>query len=114
MQAIANAIGYVLGKIVAALAWLGELVVKAFEALWWVVTDLVCWGFDGFLGVAVGATSALDVSGLTAWSSAWGSLPAGVVEVLSAIGLSAAMGIVVTAIGIRLVLQLIPFVRLGS
>lgn len=114
MQAIATAIGYVLGKIVAALVWIGELAIEAFRSLWWVVTDLVCWAFDGFLGIAVSATSVLDLSGLTAYTSSWGSLPAQVLEVLAAIGLVPAMGIIVSAIGIRLVLQLIPFTRLGS
>jgi hypothetical protein len=44
----------------------------------------------------------------------WALLPAGMIEVLQAIGLSTAMGIIVTAIIIRVTLQLIPFTRLGS
>lgn len=41
-------------------------------------------------------------------------LPSGVAWVMSQIGLPQAMVIIITAITIRLILQLIPFVRLGS
>lgn len=114
MQAIATAIGYVLGKIVAALTWLGQLAVVAFAALWHLVTDLVCWVFDGLLGIAVGALGAFNFDAFAAWVGTWAGLPAGVIEVLQAIGLSTALGLVITAIGIRLLMQLIPFTRLGS
>jgi hypothetical protein len=114
VQAIATAIGFVLGKIVAALGWIGQLAVKAFEAVWWVVTDLVCWAFDGFMGIASTTLAGFDFSGLSTWSSSWSSLPGNVLEVLSAVGVAPAMGIIVSAITIRLLLQLIPFTRLGS
>ncbi len=41
-------------------------------------------------------------------------IPPDVSNVMGLIGLGQAMTIIITAIGIRLVLQLIPFVRLGS
>lgn len=41
-------------------------------------------------------------------------LPSGVAWVMSQIGLPQALVIIITAITIRLILQLIPFVRLGS
>lgn len=42
------------------------------------------------------------------------AIPPDVSNVLSLIGLGEAMGIIITAGTIRLILQLIPFVRLGS
>ena len=114
MQAIATAIGYVLEKIGAALAWIGDLLKAAFVSLWHIATDLVVWVFDSMLGIAVGVLSAFDFSGLSQYVGAWAGLPPMVLEVLSAVGLSTAVGIIVTAIGIRIMLQLVPFTRLGS
>lgn len=114
MQAIVQAIQFVLGKIVAALVWIGELFVKVFVALWHMLTDLFVWAFDGAMGIAVAALNAFDFSGLSANLGAWAGLPAQVIEVLSAIGITTALGLIVSALTIRLGLQLIPFTRLGS
>ena len=50
------------------------------------------------------------------WSlqSLFDVLPASVLSMLSAIGFTQALGIVLVALGIRFLLQLIPFIRLGS
>ncbi|HWI05607.1 MAG TPA: DUF2523 family protein [Acidimicrobiales bacterium] len=112
--AISQGFTFLLAKVVALARWFGELFVKVFEALWHMVTDLVCWAFDGFLGIAVSALGVLDFSAFTQYLGLWASLPGGVIEVLEAIALAQAVGIVIAAIGIRLVLQLIPFTRLGS
>lgn len=114
MQAIANAIGLVLAKIGAALAWIGRLFVACFEAAWLMLQDLVCWGFDSALKLSTLILGAFDFSALTAQAGAWAGLPPQLLEVCSAVGLSQALGLVTTAIGIRLLLQLIPFTRLGS
>ncbi len=114
MAAVGAFFTALLAKLGAMLAWVGQLFVKCFEAIWHVVTDLICWAFDGFLSIAVVALQALDFSALAQYANTWASLPAGVLEVLAAIGLTQAVGIIVSAIGIRLVLQLIPFTRLGS
>jgi len=42
------------------------------------------------------------------------SLSAEIMNILGLVGIGEAMGIIVTAIGIRILLQLIPFTRLGS
>lgn len=114
MQAIATAIGYVLQKIVGALEWFGRLAVAAFEAVWMLLQDIVCWVLEQVLGLAVSILGAFDLSALTAHLGAWAQLPASMVEVMNAVGLGPAVGIVVSALGIRVVLQLIPFTRLGS
>lgn len=114
MQAIVNALQFVLGKIVAAVQWIGQLVVKAFESIWLLCQDLVCWVFESVLRLVASILGTFDFSGLAAHAGAWSGLPPQTIEVIQAIGLSTAVGIVITAIGIRLLLQLIPFVRLGS
>lgn len=114
MQAIVTALQYVLGKIVAAVKWFGELFVKVFESLWLLLQDLVCWGFESIIELVVSILGTFDFSGLASYSGAWAGLPPQTIEVLSAIGLSQAMGIVISAITIRIGLQLVPFTRLGS
>jgi hypothetical protein len=114
MQAIANAIGWVLDKIVGAIAWIGELFVAVFVALWDILRDVFTWVFEQVLDVAVIALEAVDTSSLAGAGSAWGSLPGKTIEVMSAIGVTQALTLIVAALGIRLVLQLIPFTRLGS
>lgn len=79
------------------------------------IKDVFIWLFDAFMSLAVTILngmgdlfSALDV---TQYISA---IPADVANVMSLIGLGTAMGMIITAISVRLLLQLIPFVRLGS
>lgn len=114
MQAVISAIGMVLAKIVAAVKWIGELFVKVFEALWLILQDAACWVFESILQLVASILGGFDFSGLSASVGAWAGLPAGTLEVLSAIGLSQALGLVLTACGIRIMLQLVPFTRLGS
>lgn len=114
MQAIARGFSFILSKLVAALAWFGQLFVSAFVALWDMGTDLFCWGFDGFLSIAVTAVNQIDVSGVMGQVGYINAVPEQAVQMLGLIGAGEALGIVAAAIAIRFVLQLIPFVRLGS
>lgn len=101
-------------KLAAIVAWFGSLFVAVFKAGWDMLSDLVCWGFDGLLGIAVTAMNAVDLSGLNGAFGAWSQLPHEMLNVMGLMGLGAASAIVVAALGIRLLLQLIPFTRLGS
>lgn len=103
-----------LAKIAAAVAWFGDLFVAVFVALWDVVRDLFAWLFEQCLDVAISAVAAIDVSALTSNLNTWGSLPTEVLNVLAVLGVGQAVIIITAAIGIRIVLQLIPFTRLGS
>lgn len=103
-----------LAKIVALAVWLGELAVAVFVALWDFIRDAVCWPFEQMLKIAVEAVNALPLDSLTQNLTGWGSLPADLLNVLGLLGVGPAIAIIVAAIGIRLVLQLIPFTRLGS
>ena len=104
----------ILSKITALAAWFGSLFVAVFDAIWNVIKDAFVFVLDSLMGLATGALGAMDVSGITTSLSAWGSLPSSVLNILALLGLGQAIAIITTAIGIRLVLQLIPFVRLGS
>ena len=103
-----------LAKIAAAVEWFGRLFVAVFEALWDLLRDALTWPFEQIMDVAVSAVQALDLSGLTGLAQGWGSLPGDVINILALLGVGEAAAIILAAIGIRLVLQLIPFVRLGS
>lgn len=77
--------------------------------------DLTIWMFDSLLDIARLALQGTDAyfSGLniTAYTS---SIPSEVSWFLNQIGVPQALTMIVTALTIRIVLQLIPFTRLGS
>lgn len=108
------AITMVLGKIVGLAAFIGKLAVAAFAAFWLLSTDLGCWLVEQLLTFAVEMISEIDVSEFQQATAAWGSLPGEVLNILGLLKAGWAASIIVTAIGIRLVLQLIPGTRLGS
>ena len=114
MGAIIQALAYVLQKFVELAAWIGSLVRAVFVAGWDIMRDGACWVFGETMDIAISALNAFDFSALSSWAGAWAGLPANVIEVMAAIGVTTAFGIVATAIVIRMGLQLIPFVRLGS
>lgn len=77
--------------------------------------DIGIYFFEKFLDVALLAINGLDrfFSGLDI-ASHINSLPPEVSYYASALGLSQAMSMIIVSITIRMLLQLIPFVRLGS
>jgi len=101
-------------KIAAVVGWVGRLFVAVFTALWDMGSDLLSWLFEQCLKIAIAAVQSVDVSALISYQGQWGALPADVLNVMSLLGVGTAVTIISSAIGIRLVLQLIPFVRLGS
>ena len=101
-------------KIAAIVEWFGKLFVAVFKAAWDFIRDAVCWPFEQIMDIAVGAVQALPLDGLSNQATAWGNLPAEILNVMGLIGVGTAVSIIASAIGIRLVLQLIPFTRLGS
>jgi len=78
--------------------------------------DLFYWFFDLLVGFAVSALSVLDLSFLSNFvlSNYINALPPETLALLSAIKISTCLDIIISAIFIRLTLQLIPFTRLGS
>lgn len=103
----------IIDTIVAFGDWLLGLVKKVFEAVWDFVQDGICWAFDKLLSAAVSLVGGVDTSGVSQ-VGAWGTLPSEILNILGLLGFGQCMGIIAAAIAIRLGLQLIPFVRLGS
>lgn len=91
--------------------FLWRLVLSVYDML----KDFFIWVMEQLTNVGIlvlnsiaGLLSGLDVV------SYWSALPPETAYFLNMIGLSQALGMIITAIGIRLILQLIPFTRLGS
>lgn len=103
-----------LAKIASVLEWYGKMFVAMFKALWDMLIDFVAQMVTTFLQLIKEAIAALDFAALSASLGTWGSLPGEVINILQLLHIGTAVGIITAAIGIRLVLQLIPFVRLGS
>ena len=103
-----------LAKFTSVLTWIGKLWVAIFLAVWDLIRDAFCWPFEQLLTVVKTALDAIDVSGVSGNIGVWGSLPAELLNILGLLGVGTAISIIASAIAIRLVLQLIPFVRLGS
>lgn len=103
----------IIATIVEFGAWLWGLVKNVFVALWDVCVDFICYILDKVLTFGIGLVGSLDVS---AFQNVGGfsSLPAEILNMLGLIGLGHCFAIIAAAITIRLGLQLIPFVRLGS
>lgn len=111
---IGDGFNLVISKIAAVLDWFNEFVVNVLTSVVDMVKDLACWVFEQVLTLVITILGAFDFSALAQWSAHYGDIPSGVVEVCSAIGLTTAFGIIVSAISIRIMLQLVPFTRLGS
>lgn len=114
MGAIAQGLTLLIAKLVAAVKWIGLLFVAVFVAGWDFIRDAFTWLLDELMHVAVLALGSIDVSGMQSAGQWWGSLTSEIVNMLGLLGFGTAMAIIVSAVGIRLVLQLIPFTRLGS
>lgn len=111
---MAAAFTMLFAKISAVLTWVGQLFVKCWVAVWDAVRDAACWPFEQVMKIAVSAIGAIDLSGIQPYVSMAGDLPAEIVNILGLLGVGTCAGIIAAAIGIRIVLQLIPFTRLGS
>ncbi|WP_316896575.1 DUF2523 family protein [Ralstonia mannitolilytica] len=81
------------------------------------MTDLFCWAFEGVLAVLQVVLDGLPgpqaFQGLNPAQYIAG-MPPELVNMLGLIRLGEALAIILGAIGIKLVLQVIPFTRLGS
>lgn len=100
-------------KIAAVIKWFSDLFVAIFVSIWDLLKDGFSWLFEQVLTVAVSAVGAIDTSALSGLGG-WGSVPGEVLNIMSLLGVGTAVGIISAAILIRIALQLIPFVRLGS
>jgi Protein of unknown function (DUF2523) len=96
------------------LAWIGKLFVAVFTAGYDLLRDIPSWVFDQALSVATTALGAVEAPTLTGLAALATPLPAALLNILAVLGVAQAISIIIAAITIRVALQLIPFVRLGS
>lgn len=96
------------------LSWLAQAFAQVFIDLFEVVTDLGVFLFDAAGDIVVNFINGLDMTEYLELTAIWNTLPPQAIQTIAAIGLHQAVGVIITAIVIRFVLQLIPFVRLGS
>lgn len=96
--------------------WFFALCLALVNTLVAMLQDLLAWCFDQILAVVVYVLELIDFDFLSSdvFQESLGSLPAQVWNVFWLLGFPYAMALVAASIGIRLVLQLIPFTRLGS
>lgn len=121
-KGISDVVMYVRGvfdSIKKAIAWFGKVFVEVFKAAWDMLTDAFVWLFDSLFKLAAAAINGLDdafkLSELAQkFADLWYQIPPETVQLMQAIGVPSALGIVCLALVIRFALQLIPFVRLGS
>lgn len=115
MALVASFFSMLLAKIVAVVTWVGALAVAVFVAGWDFVRDAFTWVFEQLLDLAFALLGEFDFTTLNQYAdSAFGDIPGDVIAVAQAVGIGPALTIVASALVIRVLLQLIPFVRLGS
>lgn len=112
MAGIFNFFTAILKKISDFAAWIISIFKQMFLDLWNICTDVVCWLFEGFLSIAVGALDAIDTPFNP--QTYYAMIPAETASLMGYIGVTQALTIVVAALVIRFALQTIPFVRWGS
>ncbi len=104
-----------MAKVSAVVAWFGALAVALFVSFWDIFKDIFSWLFEQVMSISTSAVGSIDVSAMSGYSAmGWGSVTSEVANILGLLGVGTAITIIASAISIRLVLQLIPFVRLGS
>lgn len=101
-------------KISAVIAWFAALAIAVFVSLYDLVKDGFSWVFEQVMKVVVSGVSSVDVSAMTNYAASASTLPSSLLNILGLLGVGTAIGIITAAILMRLVLQLIPFTRLGS
>jgi len=88
---------------------------KLVRSGWDMLKDLFLWIFETLLALIEVILQALDsMFSYLDMTQYLTMLPADVVAVAQSVGAGEASGIVILALTIRILLQLIPFVRLGS
>lgn len=95
-----SCLNFIFRLLMTAFVLLSDLIISVFS----IVLSFV----KTVLDTVLSAFGAFDVSQYFSW------LPADAVNVMSLIGLPNMLSMIVAALGIRVILQLIPFVRLGS
>jgi len=101
-------------SITALGTWLLNIVIELVRSLLVMSKDLFFWALEQVSDLALSAANQFDFSALDQYTQSWSHLPAEILNVMGLMRIGECMTIIVTALGIRLLMQLIPFVRLGS
>lgn len=116
LSAVVAGLQKIVNKFDQFIDWLFDLWKSFWKSLFVLLQDAFLWCFEQILAlvkVVLDGITGFDAIVASA-ASTWSAIPPEVVAVLQAIGLGTALGLIAIAILIRLALQLIPFVRLGS
>jgi hypothetical protein len=97
----------------AIVKWAWDLLAFLFPFVGTYLKDFFFWAFEQICDFFIAALNTFDLSALSGLGS-WASLPPSIINVLGYLGIGQAVVIISGALLIRLTLQLIPFVRLGS
>ena len=90
------------------------MVQSVFLSLWTMFQDVFLWTIDQVLTLVTSILSTLNLAFITSHAGAFGSIPSETLNVMGLLGFGDCMAVIASAIGIRILLQLIPFTRLGS
>ena len=95
--------------------WIIDLVKTLLKTLWAMFGDLLCLLLEKILDMVTYILSGFEFDlSMFNLQSYFSALPPEVTNMIGLIGLSQALAIIITAIGIKIALQLVPFTRLGS
>ena len=88
-----------------------KLVISVFEML----KDFFIWILESLMDIAIGILDGVGalMGGLDI-AQYFSFLPPETISILGQVGLSQAMGMIVTCLSVRFIIQMIPFVRWGS
>lgn len=105
----------ILSKIVSFAGYVGALAVACFAALWLLGTDLGAWVFDQLLTVVETVLDSFTID-FSIFNPAQyiSGLPPELVNIMGLCRIGESLGIIAAAVGIKVLLQLVPFTRLGS
>lgn len=110
-----NRLGAILSFIASIPAWILALCSAVFLSMFDLGKDVLCWLFDQSLSLVVYIIVSIDIGSVSFdVNQYWSMLPETFVNVMGYLYIPQAMSMIFVAVGIRIVLQLIPFVRLGS
>lgn len=105
----------VLAKFVGLATFIGALMVAAFAAWWLLGTDLAAWVVEQMLDAVIAILGSIEIdTELFNPGSYISALPPEITNMLGIIRIGEALAIISAAIVAKVLLQLIPFTRLGS
>lgn len=106
---------WLLGWLNTFLAWVLTQIEAIFGGVWDLLSDFFIFVLDKLFDLVLYIIGGMswDFGGFSPVTY-WNQLPADLINTLNLIGVPIALGMIVTALGIRFVIQMIPFVRWGS